>query len=121
MNKREVNTMIWHDPKFRAMTQKDQLQTLEQITTEEYPTCYFSQFVRRADRRPDIKTKKWRNIRSEMLSNSNLVCHYCGHDCSGSPSIDHLHPVSKGGDIFDKSNLVICCISCNSKKRDKVI
>ena len=47
----------------------------------------------------------------------------CGHECShcgatGDLSIDHIHPVSKGGGDED-DNLQVLCRSCNSKKSNK--
>ena len=58
------------------------------------------------------KTKK------ELLNVKFDCCVYCGS--KDSKTIDHLIPKSKGGtDYID--NLVICCKSCNSRKKDKSI
>jgi 5-methylcytosine-specific restriction endonuclease McrA len=34
-------------------------------------------------------------------------------------TVDHVEPVSKGGEILNPENLVAACVSCNSKKQDK--
>ena len=39
-------------------------------------------------------------------------CSYCG---SPGGTVDHIHPISKGG-LHDASNLTAACHSCNSKK-----
>lgn len=58
-----------------------------------------------------------------------LKCHYCTNKnliiqwnsnykipkCKLA-TIDHINPVSNGGDIYNESNLVVCCSECNSKK-----
>ena len=35
-------------------------------------------------------------------------------------TIDHVLPVSKGGAMFDESNLKVACYECNQKKGDSV-
>ena len=44
-------------------------------------------------------------------------CIYCGKP---SESLDHLHPMSKGGTSIT-SNCVPCCLSCNGKKSDSEV
>ena len=36
-------------------------------------------------------------------------------------TVDHIIPISKGGDELDMSNLQIMCTKCNSKKGDKIL
>ena len=47
-------------------------------------------------------------------------CFYCGQDMGEHPAIEHLTPVSHGGDN-QRWNLVYSCRSCNSKKHDKTM
>lgn len=47
-------------------------------------------------------------------------CFYCGCDMGQHPSLEHLTPVSRGGDN-DRWNLVYACHSCNSKKHNKTL
>ena len=45
-------------------------------------------------------------------------CAYCDKPISGKDkTLDHMHPVSRGG-LHSIHNAVICCYSCNSRKRD---
>ncbi len=55
------------------------------------------------------KTKKAK-LRLTMPSN----CWYCG--CSDTSTVDHVTPKLMGG-LDDLDNLVLCCKSCNSKKK----
>lgn len=61
-------------------------------------------------------TKK---IRFEVFKRDKFKCVYCG---ASAPNvvlhIDHIEPVSKGGDN-NILNLVTCCFDCNSGKRDR--
>ena len=63
---------------------------------------------------PKINNKIWRESLHELTQNN---CIYCGEP---SESLDHLHPVSKGG-ISTTSNCVPCCLSCNGKKSDSEV
>lgn len=47
-------------------------------------------------------------------------CFYCNEDISKYKAIEHLTPLSLGGDNW-KYNLVYSCKSCNSKKRNKTL
>lgn len=52
-----------------------------------------------------------------IITKANGFCMYCG-STSQPITIDHFHPVSKGGN-GQASNLVPCCGSCNSSKKDR--
>lgn len=56
-------------------------------------------------------------LRSEILSRDRNACVFCGAD--DPLEIDHVIPVSKGGDSNPK-NLQTLCRSCNRKKRTRV-
>lgn len=49
------------------------------------------------------------------------VCWYCGLPLvrRRMMTIDHIIPVSKGGDLFDLNNLAITCSQCNKAKSNK--
>ena len=65
-----------------------------------------------------FKRLRVRVNRQRILKRDNHSCVYCGS--KRELTIDHLIPKSKGGkNTWD--NLVTCCISCNSKKGDKML
>ena len=51
-----------------------------------------------------------------VLSRDEYACVYCGSEQN--LSLDHVIPQSKGGS-HEPENLVCCCKSCNSSKRDR--
>ena len=59
---------------------------------------------------PKISNKNWRDSLHKLTKNK---CIYCGNE---SESLDHLHPMSKGGKSIT-SNCVPCCLSCNGKNQ----
>ena len=63
---------------------------------------------------PKISNKNWRESLHKLTKNK---CIYCGNN---SESLDHLHPMSKGGKSIT-SNCVPCCLSCNGKKSDSEV
>jgi len=60
-----------------------------------------------------------------------LKCHYCTNKNlkiqwdnyyippNQKATIDHILPISKGGGVYDKMNIVVSCEECNRKKSDK--
>lgn len=60
-------------------------------------------------------------VRFEVFKRDQFKCQYCG---KGAPdvvlNVDHINPVSKGGDN-DILNLVTSCESCNWGKSDRLI
>ena len=57
----------------------------------------------------------WRAMAAFILSRDGWTCHYCGKYAN---TVDHKLPKSRGG-LAVPINLVACCKSCNSAKRDK--
>jgi 5-methylcytosine-specific restriction enzyme A len=60
-------------------------------------------------------------VRNELLSLANFACQECGAKQSDGATleVDHIIPVSKGGDD-SLSNLQILCATCNRKKSNKL-
>ena len=49
-----------------------------------------------------------------------VACHYCSSIAPGTDmTVDHVVPISAGGP-HDLYNLVVCCLSCNSSKQNKL-
>ena len=63
---------------------------------------------------PKISNKNWRDSLHKITKNK---CIYCGKQ---SDSLDHMHPISKGGESITR-NCVPCCLSCNGKKSDSEV
>jgi 5-methylcytosine-specific restriction endonuclease McrA len=62
----------------------------------------------------DLTRKQWEAI----LDVYQGKCAYCG--TGGRMTMDHVIPISKGGH-HSASNIVSCCVTCNSTKVDKII
>ena len=69
------------------------------------------------------------NFRREYLSRFDVLeCFYCGKtnlkvetdNEKELATVDHVVPLSKGGDKYDPENLVVACFSCNNNKKDKL-
>lgn len=62
-----------------------------------------------------------KKIRFEIFKRDSFKCQYCG---VSAPDVilhvDHIHPVSKGGDN-DISNLITSCFDCNMGKKDRAL
>jgi hypothetical protein len=68
-----------------------------------------------------------------LKRDGDLCCHYCAASgliieeegmsitASKKATIDHLTPVSKGGDRFAEANIVVACERCNTKKADLTV
>ena len=64
-----------------------------------------------------VATGVTRTQRARILERDNYKCQQCGsleHPC-----IDHVLPVSRGGDSSD-DNLQVLCLPCNTKKGNKI-
>lgn len=55
-----------------------------------------------------------KRTRFEVLRRDNYTCRYC-RSTENPLTVDHVTPVSLGG-TDDPSNLVACCVDCNSGK-----
>ena len=64
-------------------------------------------------------TSRWRKLREQVLRDEPL-CHYC--EAKGihtlATTVDHVVPVARGGDFWERENLCGACLSCNSSKAD---
>lgn len=69
------------------------------------------------NRKRRVTVRGYKKILDQLLHKYNFSCVHCG--VKAGLTIDHIHPVSKGG-TDDISNLQILCKSCNSKKGAKI-
>lgn len=62
-----------------------------------------------------------KSLRFEIFARDGFTCQYCG---TRPPDVvlelDHIHPVSKGGDD-EPINLITSCYDCNRGKRAKIL
>jgi len=73
-----------------------------------------------------LKYRKW-FLRRHLREHKKLICFYCGSGPLKAQTdsekelatLDHVKPLSKGGERFNSSNIVVACFTCNSRKKDK--
>ena len=69
-------------------------------------------------RKGDIRSKAlWKTLRLTILARDNHTCTYCGHYPAN--TIDHIQPLSHGGDPHNQDNLTTACGKCNSIKGNR--
>jgi CRISPR/Cas system Type II protein with McrA/HNH and RuvC-like nuclease domain len=62
-----------------------------------------------------------KKIRFDVFKRDDFTCAYCGGKPPGSVlEIDHIEPVSKGGEN-DIDNLITACFDCNRGKSDRLL
>ena len=59
---------------------------------------------------------KYKERRLKVLAMAGYVCHYCGQTAD---QVDHVVPISKGGDPMSWENMVASCKFCNTSKGDR--
>ena len=72
----------------------------------------------RSKHTPAAKGGKWlrASLRWAIYYRDDFACLYCRH--VGRLSIDHRESTKSNGRDHRPQNLLTCCLSCNSKKRD---
>lgn len=70
---------------------------------------------RRISRRRRLSDPGWADKRAEVFSRDNRTCQYCGETDLDFPTVDHVHPLSRGGSNL-LENLVTACEACNGEK-----
>lgn len=66
-----------------------------------------------------VATKRWSDSTARAFERAGHKCEYCDFDLLGSVDalkhmeVDHIVPLSKGGDPADPENLAIACRHCN--------
>jgi len=76
--------------------------------------------------KPEKRTQGMNWIRKEkrlaIYLRDGLACCYCGSAVEDGVqlTLDHIKPYSKGGDN-EPSNLVTCCLKCNSSRQDRPV
>lgn len=73
-------------------------------------------------------TAAWKKMRQRVLSTED-TCGMCGRPVDttlgpgydGSPEVDHIIPLERGGHPLDRKNLVLMHRLCNRKKGDRIV
>lgn len=73
-----------------------------------------------ANRRKPQYEGPWRKVRAQILQRDNYRCQIKGYGClHEATEVDHILPVSMGGEWFDDSNLRASCRPCNLARNVK--
>ena len=71
---------------------------------------------------PLYSTKKWRTFRRALLAEQGGMCEHCH---STYPDymlhIDHIQPITSGGEVWDIDNLQVLCKRCHGRKTAKEV
>jgi hypothetical protein len=73
---------------------------------------------KRSTRDQRLPESEWFPLVVQVINRDGNLCQYCGD--GGNLTADHVVPMSRGG-THDSSNLVACCIPCNSKKSNRLL
>lgn len=77
-------------------------------------------------------------LQTELKEEGKLRCVYCGREdlvegqhefhnkhfnmkLSNLATVDHIHPLSLGGEKYDEDNCCVSCRKCNCKKGNKIL
>lgn len=89
---------------------------------EEIALCRQAMSKAQEEQRPSIDPKREvdfyniRENRQKVFERDQFLCHHCGKLLTRfSATLDHLQPVSEGGDN-SYENLVTACLQCNSQR-----
>ena len=71
---------------------------------------------------PEYHTKRWKLLRQAYL-NRYPICAMCDkvNRVTAATVVDHITPISEGGDIWDEGNLQALCARCHRIKTNKEI
>jgi 5-methylcytosine-specific restriction endonuclease McrA len=63
------------------------------------------------------KSNKWRKFRAAIIARRGGECASCGCTPEGRElHLDHIQPLTQGGDRWNSKNIQILCIRCHGRK-----
>ena len=98
------------------------------LLPEEIPDCHKamkksvgSSEIKAVDERKELDFYNVPENRLRIFERDEFLCHYCKKQLTRfTATLDHLQPISKGGDnSFD--NLVTACLHCNSRRGNRPV
>jgi len=91
---------------------------------ENNPERYKAILYKALDKRKAIEYEIGGKVSSEVKFNlfvkQSGICYWCFEKLDKIYHIDHVIPISRGGDNSE-TNIVVCCKSCNSQKSNKLV
>lgn len=71
---------------------------------------------------PEYNTRRWQKLRRLVLT-ENPLCAMCERmgKVTAATMVDHIVPISKGGQFWDRQNLQGLCTHCHKVKTNKEI
>jgi 5-methylcytosine-specific restriction endonuclease McrA len=69
-------------------------------------------------KRNPYSSAEYKRNRKIVLEQSQYTCHYCNGVAT---TADHIVPISSGIEDHSLSNLLPCCITCNSTRKNKTL
>jgi 5-methylcytosine-specific restriction protein A len=90
-----------------------------ELTRDGLCQAHALQHQREKDARRDTPAERgyddtWRKVRLMALKRDHYICQRCG--VGGANEVDHIVPISRGGDRLRLDNLQTLCHRCHSKK-----
>lgn len=81
------------------------------------------------EHRTQANGSAYRTAKARFVRNAEPICGVCGKDVDktlawphpGSPSVDHVVPLARGGKAMDQSLWQLAHLGCNRWKSDKVV
>ena len=109
--------------KARYAENRDELLEQKKVSYAAHPNEHLANHHKKRAKKAGVKIGDTATILIWLESwrtEAPVACHYCKKVAPGvDMQIDHVIPISKGGD-HDLTNLVICCPKCNYSKQDKL-
>ena len=116
---RTTNIVSWQKALILAMFDKvDVLEYYEMMVASAYRAFYVPAVVK--TRVYDKNSGAISLSRKNLLIRDKYTCNYCGKNEGNDLTIDHIIPVSKGGE-WSWTNLTTACAKCNNRKGDKYL
>jgi len=80
----------------------------------------FNEYDERNDSRKVYRSRTWQRVRLQVLERDGYQCQIRLDTCTRkATAVDHIIPISRGGDGYEPTNLRACCKRCNSTRANQ--